>query len=91
MGKQFCAASYRSLSGLPWLVSYVIEMLQGYVISCVAVGVTDGDCSVVTLSEIDVLVGLRRSVYYHVCPALHCMAIRGEFRDVETRILTNVM
>ena len=64
MGKQFRAASYRSLSGLLWLVSHVIEILEGYVISCVAVGVTDGDCSVVTLSEIEVLVGLQRSVYY---------------------------
>lgn len=91
MGKQFRAASYRGVSGLPWLVSHVIEMLEGHVISCVAVGVTDGDCSVVTLSEIMIVVGLHRSVCHQACPALHRMSIRGEVRHVQARVLTDII
>ena len=69
----------------------MIDVLHGYVISRTAVGVIDGDLSVVALSEIKKVAGLRRSVCHQAGPTLHSMSIDAEFRDAETRVLTNLV
>src|SRR3979490_1558599 len=73
------------------LVFHVIDVLEGYVIGGTAVGVIDGDLSVVALCEIKMVVGLRRSVCHQAGPALHRMSIRGEFRDIEACVVTDLM
>ena len=66
-------------------------MLQGYVIDGAAVGVSNCDCSVITLGERQVVIGLRGSACHQACPALHRVAIGRQFNDVEAGILSNIV
>jgi hypothetical protein len=69
----------------------MIDVLEGYVIGRTVVGVIDGNCSVIALNEIMIVVGLHRSVRHQACPALPRMSIRGEFRHVQARLLTDII
>src|SRR5271165_3966722 len=73
------------------LVFDVIDMLKRDMVARAAIDIIDRDQSMVALRECDVVIRLRCSINHQPCPALDYVAIRREFRQIETRILSNIV
>ena len=51
----------------------------------------DRDYCMITLSERQVVIRLRRSACHQACPAVHRVAISSQFHEIEAGILSNVV
>lgn len=66
-------------------------MLQGDVVAGAAIGVVDRDHRMITLSQRQGVIRLRRSAGHQISPALHGVAVGSHLHDVEADILSDVV